>query len=854
MPARYQPAPLAGALAHLLVCNMGLHLSQATLRLPMLLHVLGRRLSQASTASSSSSSASHTNNYIHHFLITFRSSQTTTPQSLLQSHAFIIVTGNSNNAHIASKLISLYSSLADPRSVAKVFNSVQSKDTFLWNSIIKSCFSNGDYPQTLDLYQQMRLSNTRVNDFTIPMVASACAELLALVFGETVHGLVAKSGHFGWNAAVGSSFVYMYSKCGRMVDAYLVFDEMPIRDVVAWSALVMGYVQNGAAEMGLACLCEMHRLGDECERLNFRTLEGGFHACGDLRALREGRCLHGFALKVGLSCYHDVQSVILSMYSKCGAAEEAYFSFGEMGHEDVFCWTAVIAAYAKLGCMTECLGLFLSMQDAELNVDGIIMSCVISCFKDSTRVRQGKAFHGFITRRKYFLDQVAVNALISMYCRFGMALTAEKLFDRSHSRDSGSWNIMVCGYGKSGLDWRCIDMFREMRHQGLEYDLSSVISVISSCSKVGAIHLGRSLHSQTIKHLLDRNVSVSNSLIDMYGKYGKLTLARKIFTRTERDTVTWNTIISVYLRQGHPAEAVELFDKMVKEGSHPNSATLVIVMSACSQIASYEKTEMIHKYIKNTGVELNTSLATALLDAYGKCGKIETSRQVFNALGEKDVISWNAMISCYGMHGDARSAIEIFKQMEVSSVSPTGLTFLAVLSACNHAGLAEEGRYLFGKMHDYSVTPTLKHYACMIDLLGKSGNLKEAEDLVMSMPIAPDGGIWGSLLTAYKTHNDVEGGIRIASRATESDPGNDGYYIILSNMFDSIGHWEEAERIRELMKERGVRKSPGWSALKLAPSLLVNLDAWNVSFLLGYNNSLSAGDSDVPSLNDARRI
>jgi pentatricopeptide repeat protein len=199
---------------------------------------------------------------------------------------------------------------------------------------------------------------------------------------------------------------------------------------------------------------------------------------------------------------------------------------------------------------------------------------------------------------------------------------------------------------------------------------------------------------------------------------------------------------------------------------------------------------------------------------YAKCGHLEKSRKVFDSMMEKDVICWNAMISGYGMNGYAESAVEIFKLMEESNARPNEITFLALLSACAHAGLVDEGKNLFSKMQSYSVKPNLKHYTCMVDLLGRSCNLEEAEELVLSMPIAPDSGVWGALLSACKTHNQIEMGIRIAKQAIDSEPENDGYYIMMANMYSSIGRWEEAENVRKTMKDRCLRgKKAGWSLL-----------------------------------------
>nr|POF10184.1 pentatricopeptide repeat-containing protein, mitochondrial [Quercus suber] len=552
----------------------------------------------------------------------------------------------------------------------------------------------------------MRAFDTPIDQFTIPMVVSTCAELMLLDHGKNIHGLVLKLGLFAGNSAVGSSFVYMYVKCAQIDDAYLMFDEMCVRDMVAWTVLVIGYVQNNESEKGLECLCEMHRVGGDGERPTFRTLEGGFQACGNLGALVEGRCLHGLIVKTGIGCSQVVQSSLLSMYSKCGIPGEAYRSFCEVTNKDLLSWTSLIGIYSRFGLMAEGLSLFLEMQENEIYPDGIVISSILLGFGNSMIVSEGKAFHGLIIRQHYVLDMMVHNALLSMYCKFGLLSLAEKLFRRVAEANKDSWNNMIFGYGKAGLEAKCIELFREMQWIGIEPDSNSLVSMVSSCSQLGATYLGRSIHCYIIKHSMDENVMVVSSLMDMYAIAGNLNIAWKIFCGTQRDIITWNTLISSYAYCGHYAEAVALFEEMISENLQPNSATL----------------------------------------------------------------------------------------MEKSNVKPNGLTFLALLSACTHAGLVKEGKCLFNRMQDYSIKPNLKHYSCMIDLLARSGNLQEAEALVLSMPFAPDGGVWGALLSACKIHNEIETGVRIAKYAIETDPENDGYYIMMCNMFNSVGRWEEAER------------------------------------------------------------
>ncbi|KAG2240525.1 hypothetical protein Bca52824_090667 [Brassica carinata] len=460
-------------------------------------------------------------------------------------------------------------------------------------------------------------------------------------------------------------------------------------------------------------------------------------------------------------------------------------------------------------------GMFWEMQRKGIQPDGVVISCLINELGKMMLVSQGKAFHGFVIRHCFPLDGTVCNSLLSMYCKFELLSVAEKLFRRiCEEGDKEAWNTMVKGYAKMKCDVKCIELFRKILNLGVEIDSASLVSVISSCSHIGAVILGKSLHCYAVKTSFDLITSVVNSLIDLYGKMGDLTVAWRMFREADKTTVvTWNAMIASYVHCERSDKAIALFDRMISENFKPTSVTLVTVLMACADTGSLERGQKIHQYITETGHEMNLSLTTALIDMYAKCGQLEKSRQLFNAADQKDAVCWNVMISGYGMHGDVESAIELFEQMEESDVEPTGPTFLALLSACTHAGLVEQGKSLFHKMEQSNVKPNLKHYSCLVDLLSRSGHLEEAEATVMSMPFAPDGAIWGTMLSSCMTHEEYEMGIRMAELAVGSDPGNDGYYIMLANMYSAAGKWEEAERAREMMKESGVGKKAGHSVV-----------------------------------------
>ncbi|GER55181.1 pentatricopeptide repeat-containing family protein [Striga asiatica] len=567
-------------------------------KFPKLLH---KRLYSFSPQADSKSS------YLNRRIDSFLFGNFLDTKTLLPTHAFIVgATGNARNKFIAS-----YASVGRPYCFSKVFDSLHVRDAFLWNSIIKAQFSNGGYAGTVELFSRIKRAGNLPDQFSFPMVVSACAELGSMDTGMAVHGLVSKANLFVGNSAGGALFVYMYAKCGSVENASLLFDEIPLKDVVAWTALVIGYVQNGESEKGLLCLKEMHRIGgDDTERLNSRTFEGGFRACAESSDLT------------------------------AGSAEDVKVSFDEVVEKDLYSWTSIIVNYARLGRFCKCFEMFNRMQADGVHPDGM-----------------GKRSMG-----------ISCGAITVLTRLFGLVNISGKIFFAGgHDQEKESWNIMVVGYQKAGLEVDCINLFKEMQFRGIESDSSSLMSLIFSCSRLGSIPFGQSVNCHIIKQQRSfENVSVVNSLMNMYVAYAE---------------------------NGKFFEAITFFDKMISQGLKPNLVTVITLLSACARFASL--VGMCEMW-RNRHGERNLQLH---------------DRKRCRVLERDDFRLWGPL-------GRIESVIEIFRQMEENGTEPPNrLSFLAVLSACAHSGLVEEGKSLFDRMMRYcSLVPTLKHYACMVDL------------------------------------------------------------------------------------------------------------------------------------------
>lgn len=283
-----------------------------------------------------------------------------------------------------------------------------------------------------------------------------------------------------------------------------------------------------------------------------------------------------------------------------------------------------------------------------------------------------------------------------------------------------------------------------------------------------------------------------------------------------REIVTWNAMITGYFQNGFSEEALNLFREMQVEGLAPDEVTMVSVLSACAHAGALELGKWVHAYIEKNGLDRRISMKTALVDMYAKCGCIEKALEVFEEIPNRNLVCWTAMMNGLAVNGYGRKAVEFFDRMVGSNIQPDAISLISILSACSHGGLLEEGRRLFGDLkRRYGVSPQMEHYGCMVDLLGRSGHLHEAYELIKNMPFAPNAVMWRTLLGACKTHKNVELGEMVLKKILELDPHHHGDYVLLSNIYAASGRWEDVANMRRTMKKKGIAKVPGCSMIEV---------------------------------------
>jgi pentatricopeptide repeat protein len=376
---------------------------------------------------------------------------------------------------------------------------------------------------------------------------------------------------------------------------------------------------------------------------------------------------------------------------------------------------------------------------------------------------------------------------------------------------------MISGFVLNGMDFDALKMLQWALSKNLRPNAVTLASVLPACAGLAALKLGKELHAKILKIGLEGRCYVGSAIIDMYAKCGRLDLACLVFSRmSERDAICWNSMITSYSQNALPKEAIDLFRQMGMEGAKYDCASISAALSACANLPALRYGKEIHGFMIRGAFSFDLFCESALIDMYAKCGQLDIARCVFERMGHKNEVSWNSIIAAYGNHGCLKDCVALFNEMREHGFQPDHVTFLALISACGHAGQVEEGKRYFNSMtQEFGIAARMEHYASMIDLFGRAGCLEEAFQVIKSMPFTPDAGIWGTLLGACRVHDNVELAELASSRLFHLDPQNSGYYVLLSNLQANAGKWEGVHKIRSMMKERGVEKIPGYSWIEV---------------------------------------
>ncbi|XP_022732361.1 pentatricopeptide repeat-containing protein At4g30700 [Durio zibethinus] len=537
-----------------------------------------------------------------------------------------------------------------------------------------------------------------------------------------------------------------------------------------------------------------------------------------------GMLLHEHAVVDGCGLDLFVGTAVVDFYLKIWRVDLARKLFDKMPLRDTVLWNSMISGLVKICCFEDALLIFGDMlKDGGIRLDSTTVAAVLPALAELQELTLGMEVQCLALKLGFHSYVHVLTALISLYSKCREIEAAKLLFGEIGRPDLVSCNAMISGYTSNGESECSVRLFKQLLGSGEKVNSSTIVGLIPVFSPFGYLNLTTCIHSFCVKSGIVSQSSVSTALTTAYSRLNEIESARLLFDESsEKTPASWNAMISGYTQNGLTEAAISLFQEMQMSKVSPNPVTVTSILSACAQLGALSLGKWVHGLVRSKSFESNIYVSTALIDMYAKCGSIREARRLFDLMLDKNVVTWNAMISGYGLHGQGQDALRLFSKMSDSGVAPNGVTFLSLLYACSHAGLVKEGEEIFHSMiHVYHFEPLAEHNACMVDILGRAGQLEKALKFIKEMPVEPGPAEWGALLGACVIHKDKELARVASERLFELDPKNVGYYVLLSNLYSAERNYPLAASVRQDVKKRKLAKIPGCTLIEIGETPLV---------------------------------
>ncbi|CAK9152574.1 unnamed protein product [Ilex paraguariensis] len=579
-----------------------------------------------------------------------------------------------------------------------------------------------------------------------------CALKLSLNQGKTIHGQIIKN-VIHPDSHLWVSLINLYAKCKSLVFARRVLDEMPERDVVAWTALIAGFVAEGYGSDGVSLLCEMRNEGLRPNEFTFAT---ALKACSICLDLEFGKQVHAEVVKVGVFSDTYIGSALVDLYAKCGEMENADKVFFFMPEQNAVSWNALLNGYAQVGDGEVVLELFCQMTELEMKFSSFTLSTVLKGCANSGNLRAGQAVHTMTIKIGSEPDEFVSCSLVDMYSNCGLADDALKAFRRIKNPDIVAWSAMVSCLDLQGRKQEAVELFHLMQRTGLTPNQFTFSSLVSAVSALGNRHYCESIHACVYKHGFDSENLVSNALITMYMKIGSVHDGHNVFSAmSNRDVVSWNALLSGFHDIETCDQGPKFFKQMLKENFRPNIYTFISILRSCSCLSNFTFGKQVHGLIIKVNLGGDGYVGTALIDMYAKCRCLEDVEIIFNRLNERDLFTWTTIIAGYAQSDQGEKAIRCFSQMQKEGVKPNEFTLASCLRGCSGIASLVNGQQLHalaikdGQFGDMFVTSAL------VDMYGKCGFIDDAETIFNDMESC-DTVLWNTMICGYSQHGQGE--------------------------------------------------------------------------------------------------
>ncbi|KAL2316540.1 hypothetical protein Fmac_030416 [Flemingia macrophylla] len=740
----------------------------------------------------------------------------------MEIHAFISKSTYVSDMVLSNVLMSMYShcsaSIDDAR---RVFDEIKIKTSASWNSIISVYCRRGDAISAFELFSSMQKEATelacRPNEYTFCSLITVACSLVdsGLILLEQMLARIEKTS-FVQDLYVGSALVSGFARYGLTGYAKMIFEQMGDRNAVTMNGLMVGLAKQHQGEEAAKIFKQMKDLV-EINAASYAVLLSAFTEFSNLKeGKRKGQEVHAYLIRNAMKDLL-IGNALVNMYSKCDAIGNAWSIFQLMPSKDTVSWNSIISGLDHNELFEEAVACFHTMRRNGMVPSKFSLISTLSSCASLGWIMLGRQLHSEGIKCGLDLDVSVSNALLTLYAEAEHMDDCQKVFSLMTEYDQVSWNSFIGALATSEASvFQAIRYFLKMMRVGCKLSRVTFINILAAVSSRFHLELGCQIHALILKYSLADDNAIVNTLLAFYGKCEQMEDCEIIFSRMseQRDEVSWNSMISGYIHNGILHKAMDLVWFMMQKGQRLDAFTLATVLSACASVATLEHGMEVHACAIRACLESEVVVGSALVDMYAKCGKIDYASRFFELMPLRNIYSWNSMICGYARHGHGTKALKLFTQMKQHGQLPDHVTFVGVLSACSHVGLVDEGFKHFKSMSEvYGLAPRMEHFSCMVDLLGRAGDVNKIEDFIKTMPVDPNALIWRTILGACCRANsrNSELGRRAAKLLIELEPQNAVNYVLLSNMHAAGGKWEDVAEARLAMRNAAVKKEAGCS-------------------------------------------
>lgn len=630
------------------------------------------------------------------------------------------------------------------------------------------------------------------NTHTFVSLFKACGSIQDLQQGRQLHAEADEKG-FTSDIFVGSTLVSMYGKCGDIEAAEEVYHGLAVRSNVLCNAMLSAYVEQSQGLKALSLYTQMQQAGVYLDQLTSVLV---LQACAILAEEDKNLTLTGISTEVtpieftfalhsdaqakGFTSDMAVGNTLVSVYGKCGAMEEAEYTFGGLSERTVVSWRAMLSAYVEQGQGHNALRLFSQMREegvveGQLTFAFALQACGLLAEKEAVKLKFkeiGWALHADANRAGFSQDVFVGSALVSMYSKCGAIIDSEHVFSSLSSRNVVCWNAMLSAYIEHRHGQRALHLYMRMHEEGIKPSRRTFVLAVQACvifvengetcaagqpAKLVSLEIGQALYADIRRKGFASDTFVGSMLVTVYGKCGAIAEAEHVFDALSQCTiVSWTSMLSAYVEEGQGSKALLLYEQMQKQHVTLNDVALICIIQACSLTGSLDLCKHVHFCAVSAGCDAIPFVTATLIHTYGSCSSMLDAHAFFEKFSDHDIVSWNACITGHAEQGNFPASLHMFEKLKLAGVKPDETTFTSILAACSHAGMIFKGLEYFESMSkDYGLTPDIKHFGSILDLLGRTGEFKRVQNMLCSMPMEANSIMWLCLLDACQTHGNL---------------------------------------------------------------------------------------------------